>query len=257
MRRPGGSATTPRMPAYLVHGVPDSPAVWEALRRHLARRDVVTPTLPGFAGTPIPDGFGATCDEYAAWLVADIARLGEPVDLVGHDWGSILSLRIASLRPDLVRSLAVGSGPLDLEYRWHDTAVMWQTPGVGEQLMAMMEGELAVDGLVGGGLPRTYAAETVARFDATMKDAILRLYRSAVDVNPRWAPDLDAIRCPALVVWPVDDPFVDRRFGQRLAERIHAELLEVDGGHWWPVTHPAEVAAALERLWSGGTRAQK
>lgn len=245
------------MPAYLVHGVPDSPAVWEPLRGHLGRTDVVTPTLPGFAGAPLLAGFGATCDEYAAWLIADIEKIGAPVDLVGHDWGSILSLRIASVRPDLVRTLAVGSGPLDPEYLWHDTAVMWQTPDVGEQLMTMMEGDVAVDGLVGGGLPRSYAEAAVARFDATMKDAILRLYRSAVDVNPRWAPDLDAIRCPALVVWPVDDPFVERRFGQRLADRIHADLLEVDGGHWWPITHPAEVAAALESLWDNGTRAQK
>jgi pimeloyl-ACP methyl ester carboxylesterase len=238
------------MPAYLVHGVPDFPAVWEPLRGRLARRDVVTPTLPGFAGAPLPAGFGATCDEYAAWLIADIARLGTAVDLVGHDWGSILSLRIASLRPDLVRTLAVGSGPVDPEYQWHDTAVMWQTPEVGEQLMAMMEGQLAVDGLVGGGLPPAYAEEAVARFDAPMKDAILRLYRSAVDVHQRWSPDLDAIRCPTVVVWPVDDPFVDRRFGQRLAERIGAELLEVDGGHWWQFAHTADVAAALARLWT-------
>ena len=237
------------MPAYLVHGVPDSSAIWEPMRRHLARRDVITPTLPGF-GTAMPVGFGATCDEYAAWLIDDIARLGTPVDLVGHDWGGLLVMRVASLRPDLVRTLATGSGPLDLEYRWHDTAVMWQTPGVGEQLMTMMSGDLAIDGLVAGGLSRAYATEAVARIDERMKDAILRLYRSGVDVSARWAPDLGAVSCPALVVWPVDDPFVERRFGARLAERLRAELLEVDGGHWWPVQHPATVAAALEKLWA-------
>lgn len=236
------------MPAYFVHGVPDFPAIWEPIRRHLARRDVVTPTLPGF-GTPLPDGFSATCDAYADWLIADIAMLGEPVDLVGHDWGAILALRIASLRPDLVRTLATGGGPIDVEYRWHDTAVAWQTPDLGEQLMTMFGGEIAVEGLVAGGLSREYASEAIGRVDERMKDAILRLYRSAVDVSPRWAPDLEAIRCPSLVVWPIDDPFVDRRFGIRLAERLGADLLEVDGGHWWPVTHPVEVAAALERLW--------
>ncbi len=244
------------MPAYLIHGVPDFPAVWNPIRARLARRDVVTPTLPGF-GVPTPDGFGASCDEYAAWLIDDVARSGAPVDLVGHDWGGILALRIASLRPDLVRTLATGSGPVDVEYAWHDTAVAWQTPGVGEQLMTMMRGDLAIDGLVGAGLPRDYATDAVARIDDRMRDAILRLYRSAVDVSPRWAPDLDAIRCPALVVWPVDDPFVDRRFGRRLADRIGADLLEVDAGHWWPVRHPAEVAAALERLWAMGERSPK
>ncbi len=241
------------MPAYLVHGVPDSPAIWEPIRHALKRRDVVTPTLPGF-GTPLPSGFGATCDEYAAWLIDDVATLGEPVDLVGHDWGGLLALRIASLRPDLVRTLATGSGPIDVEYRWHDTAVAWQTPGLGEQLMTMFGGEIAIESLVAAGLSRAYAAEAMARVDERMKDAILRLYRSAVDVSPRWAPGLEAIRCPALVVWPIDDPFVDRRFGRRLADRIGADLLEVDGGHWWPATHPPEVAAALEKLWASAQK---
>ena len=237
------------MPAYLVHGVPDLPEMWEPIRTRLGRRDVVTPTLPGFDGTPLPDGFGATCDEYAAWLIADVARLGEPVDLVGHDWGGLLALRIASLRPDLVRTLATGSGPLDVEYVWHDTARIWQTPGAGEELMKMFGGAIAVEGLVNGGVPRPYAERAVARLDERMKDAILKLYRSAIDVSPRWAPDLDAIRCPALVVWPSDDPFVEHRFGVRLAERIGATLLTVDGGHWWPLAQPEQVAAALERLW--------
>ena len=63
------------MPAYFVHGVPDSPAIWEPILRVLARRDVVTPTLPGF-GTPLPAGFAATCDEYAQWLIDDIVACG-------------------------------------------------------------------------------------------------------------------------------------------------------------------------------------
>jgi pimeloyl-ACP methyl ester carboxylesterase len=239
------------MPAYLVHGVPDSPYVWDPLRSHLSRRDVVTPTLPGF-GTPLPTGFGATCDEYAAWLIDDIAALGTPVDLAGHDWGGLLVLRVASLRPDLVRTLATGSGPLDVEYVWHDTAQIWQTPGAGEQLMTMFADAIAIEGLVNGGVPRPYAEQAVARIDERVKDAILKLYRSGIDVSPRWAPDLDAICCPALVVWPSDDPFVEHRFGERLAARLHGTLRTVDGGHWWPLTQPKKVAAALEQLWSGG-----
>ena len=232
-----------------MHGVPDSPALWDPIRARLRRRDVVTPTLPGFDGTPLPDGFGATSDEYAAWLIDDIVRVGVPVDLVGHDWGGLLALRIASLRPDLVRTLATGSGPLDVEYVWHDTAQLWQTPGAGEELMKLFAGTVAVEGLVNGGVPRDYAERAVARVDERMKDAILKLYRSAIDVSARWAPDLGAIRAPALVVWPSDDPFVEHRFGVRLAERIHATLLTVDGGHWWPLAQPETVAAALEQLW--------
>jgi pimeloyl-ACP methyl ester carboxylesterase len=80
------------MPAVLVHGVPDTPRLWDGLRSHLTRRDIVTPALPGFA-SPLPARFDATKEAYVGWLTAEIEALGEPVDLVGHDWGSILAQR--------------------------------------------------------------------------------------------------------------------------------------------------------------------
>ena len=236
------------MPAYLVHGVPDTSRLWDAVRAQLARQDVIAPDLPGF-GRPIPAGFDCSADTYAAWLVDDIAHLGTPVDLVGHDWGSLLAQRVAALRPDLIRTLACGNGPIDREYQWHDTAVAWQTPGLGEQLMDLFAGEPAITGLVASGLRPDYAADTVARVDAVMKDAILKLYRSAVDIGARWEPSLENVRCPTLVIWAVDDPFVDARFGERAASRLGAHLVRLDGGHHWPVARAAEVARALTEFW--------
>ena len=78
-----------------------------ALRSHLTRTDVVAPNLPGF-DAPLPAGFGATKEEYVDWVIGEIEKVGEPVDLVGHDWGSIIVLRVTSVRPDLVRTLACG-----------------------------------------------------------------------------------------------------------------------------------------------------
>ena len=80
------------MPAVLIHGVPDTPRLWDKLRAHLSRRDVLAPALPGF-GCPAPDGFAATKEAYVDWLVAELERVGEPVDLVGHDWGALLVQR--------------------------------------------------------------------------------------------------------------------------------------------------------------------
>ena len=134
------------MPAVLVHGVPDTPMLWDGVRSHLSRDDVVAPQLPGF-GVPVPVGFGATKEEYVDWLIGEIESIGVPVDLVGHDWGSILVQRVVSLRPELIRTWAAGDGPVDREYTWHDMAQMWQTPEVGEQIMAAMVGDGIVDGL--------------------------------------------------------------------------------------------------------------
>jgi pimeloyl-ACP methyl ester carboxylesterase len=234
----------------LVHGVPDTARLWEPLRRHLSRSDVIAPNLPGFGGAPLPAGFGATADEYAAWLGEEIARVGEPVDLVGVDWGSLLAVRVAALRPELVRTLACGNAPVDREYRWHDMAAIWQTPGAGEAMMAAFGGELAVTALAAGGATPEYAAAAVQQIDDVMKDAILKLYRSAIDIGARWEPGLANVRCPTLVVWSIDDPFVEPHFGERLAARLRGTFFPVDGGHWWPLQRPEQVARALESFWA-------
>ncbi len=128
------------MPAVFVHGVPETHHVWDPIRAHLSRKDVVAVDLPGF-GSPLPSGFDSTKEAYAAWLIAEIEKIGAPVDLVGHDWGSLLTLRVASTRPDLIRTWTGGSGAVHPDYVWHDMARMWQTPQVGEQVMAAMTGD--------------------------------------------------------------------------------------------------------------------
>ena len=237
------------MPAVLVHGVPDTHRLWDKLRSHLSRRDVSTPSLPGF-GVPTPPGFQPTKEAYVEWLIEEVERLGEPVDLVGHDWGSLLVQRLVSLRPDLIRTWACGDGPIDREYVWHDLAQQWQTPGVGEAIMTAMSGDALADGLVAGGVPAADARGVASHVDERMKQCILRLYRSAVRVGEEWEDDVARISRPALILWSRDDPYVAPRFAERLAARVRGELALLEGcGHWWPLERPAEAAAVLERFW--------
>src|SRR5947209_11531406 len=134
------------MPAVLIHGVPDTPQLWDEVRGHLSRSDVIAPNRPGF-GVPVPTGFDATKEGYAEWLVKEIEAIGVPVDIVGHDWGSLLVQRVVSTRPELIRTWAAGAGAVDHQYVWHELAQMWQTPEVGEQVMDGMTGDALVEGL--------------------------------------------------------------------------------------------------------------
>src|SRR4051812_48349641 len=113
------------MPAVFVHGVPETHRTWDAVRDAVERDDTIALALPGF-DAPLPDQWpesgGATKEHYPEWIVREPEAVGERVDLVGHAWGSILVQRVASPRPDLVRTLACGGGPLDREYVWHDLA---------------------------------------------------------------------------------------------------------------------------------------
>jgi pimeloyl-ACP methyl ester carboxylesterase len=104
------------MPAFLVHGVPDTHRLWATLRARLRRTDVIAPSLPGF-GCTLPAGFAASKEAYVDWLAREIERVGAPVDLVGHDWGGQIAWYVASRHPARVRSLTVLSRPHPAAFR--------------------------------------------------------------------------------------------------------------------------------------------
>ncbi len=238
------------MPAIFVHGVPDTYRVWERVLSRLSRTDITVLALPGF-DSPVPHGFTATKDEYVDWIIEQLEQHSEPVDLVGHDWGCILSVRVASLRPDLVRTWAAGSGPVSRDYEWHEFAKIWQTLVAGEQWMAGLDkGEFSHQ-LEAFGVPADLASEMTGRMDGTMKDCILRLYRSAIDVGAKWEPGLANITSPGLVFWGVSDPACPVEFADRLGKDTKAyRVIKLDCGHWTPIQRPDEVAQALQEHWS-------
>jgi pimeloyl-ACP methyl ester carboxylesterase len=54
-----------------------------------------------------------------------------------------------------------------------------------------------------------------------------------------------------MVIWGRHDPYVPLEWAERLAERMRAELVVLECGHWWPFERPSETAEALGRLWGG------
>jgi pimeloyl-ACP methyl ester carboxylesterase len=244
------------MPAVLVHGVPETPAVWDALRSHLRRDDVIALQLPGF-GCPRPAGFGATKEEYVAWLVGELEQIAAqgPIDLVGHDWGGGFVVRLVSTRADLVRSWVCDAAGLgDVNFEWHDFAKIWQTPGEGEEFYAQ---NLAIPADERGavfemfGVPHDAAIALGRPLDQTMADCILALYRSALDVGKEWAPDFHDIAPPGRILIPSDDAFLAADLSRNSAQRTGASITELDGvGHWWMLQDPARGAAVLEEFWA-------
>ncbi|MFD9287612.1 alpha/beta fold hydrolase [Streptomyces sp. NPDC060030] len=243
------------MPAVLIHGVPDTHRVWDRVREHLTRKDVEAWDLPGF-GAPRPADFRSTKEEYVEWLIARLEQVGEPVDLVGHDWGCILTARVASLRPDLVRTWAGGNGPLSARYVWHPLAEIWQTEVQGERYMQALQAEAFVTDMAAGfDLPEEAATEAVAHLDEPMKESILRLYRSALVVGQEWEPELAKVTAPALVFWGALDPACQIEFADELGRAMRAtRILKLDCNHWTVLQKPAAVATALEEHWRNSAR---
>jgi pimeloyl-ACP methyl ester carboxylesterase len=78
---------------------------------------VLAPGLPGFSGSDGPPLRAVSLDAYADRVAAllDTLDLGKPVFVVGHSFGGGIAIRLATRRPDLVRSLtlvnSVGGAP--------------------------------------------------------------------------------------------------------------------------------------------------
>jgi pimeloyl-ACP methyl ester carboxylesterase len=209
------------MPAVFVHGVPDTHRVWRALVCRLRRDDVVVLSLPG-CGCGIPAGFECTKEGYCDWLLSELRRVEGPIDLVGHDW-----------------------------YEWHKAAKLWQTPGVGEQVMEQLTPEALASALVAAGVPQADAMSAAEHLDPTMKRSILALYRSAVRAGSEWEGDLQRIQVRGLVLWGEQDPYAAPIFGSRLAARTRARFVPFSGcSHWWQLERPDDVAKQLEGHWS-------
>jgi pimeloyl-ACP methyl ester carboxylesterase len=241
----------------LVHGVPETERVWDLVRAEWGRDDVVALSLPGF-GRPLPEGFEPTKEAYVAWLVGELERLGEPVDLVGHDWGGGFTNRLVSQRPDLVRKWVTdAAGLVDAEgFEWHDFAKTWQTPGEGEAMvdawLATPVDERAAIFTAEGGVPADLATILAAALDRTMTDAILTLYRSATAVHTEWGPDFVDIPKPGLVVVPSEDPFLSETSARRAAAQAGAEVVLLDGlSHWWILADPARAVSVLDDFLRG------
>ena len=238
-----------------VHGVPDTPALWRPLISALGLGPgaFLAPALPGF-GRPIPHAFSGTKDAYVTWLIGEVQKVGGPVDLVGHDWGALLVLRAACLRPDLVSSWCVTNAVIDAEYRGHRTARAWATPLLGElTMLAMRDAARLKKGLISGGMPVSLAQEEVPHIDKAMRQSILKLYRSADGLRFRgdWVDDLVGLPARGQLFWGEDDTYVDVSVAERFARQRGFPLhVEKGAGHWACHERADQFADVLAAHWS-------
>lgn len=244
------------MTVVLVHGNPESDAIWGPLVEALERDDVVLLSPPGF-GAPLPADFPATYVAYRDWLETALEAISGPIDLVGHDWGGVHVVNAMMHRPELVRSWASDIvGVFDAAYVWPEAAQAWRTPGKGEKLVESMLGGTVSDrtALWSGMLGEAIATSMAHAQGPEMGRATLALYRSAGEPGEmaEAGGGLERARMrPGLSLLATGDPYVGSdEIRHRTAERAGARTEVLEGlGHWWMTDDPAQAAAALARFW--------
>lgn len=253
----------------LVHGFPDTHAVWNAVAERLATRfRVVAYDVRGAGASSRPAGRDAYRFEH---LVADMRAVldavspGAPVHLAGHDWGSIQSWEAVSSMPERFTSFTSISGPcLDhvahwmqaglrrpagvravarqLVHSWYIAAfqlpvlpeLVWRH-GLARRWGGLLERN---EGVLEHGHPAPTLAEDAA--------AGVNLYRANM-LGRRRTPGDRRTNVPTQVVVATGDTFVTPGLAAEAA-RPFADRLQVRpvrAPHWVPLTQPGEIARLI------------
>ncbi|QCP53968.1 alpha/beta fold hydrolase [Trinickia violacea] len=256
-------------PIVLVHGYPDSAAVWEPLRAQLETRyRVIAYDVRGAGASDAPSERAGYRLEPLADDLATVANAtcgARPFHLVGHDWGSIqsweavtgeaLNGRIASFTSisgpclDHVaaasRDASQRSIGADLAQRlrsWYIVffhlprvpEIMWRCAGVRAWPLWMKWSE-SVD---------------IDPDPAQLRNALngLELYRANFFDRIRH-PRPKHAHAPVLFIVPKHDRYVGPALSVGLDRWLGPyQREEIDAGHWVILRDPARIAASIDRF---------
>ena len=244
-------------PLLLVHGLGGAASNWLALAPLLLRgRRVLVPELPGHGGSePLPAA--ANLNAYADRLGLVAEREGFfGAGVVGHSLGGAIVLRLAIRRPDLVGGLVlagaagISSGSRRSRYALTVTGLVKPGRRIAPHRRVVARSALLrtlVFGRWGAADPQALPGEVVEGFlagPARHTDTFSAAKALMVD-DPR--PDLDRVRCPALVLWGARDNQLTVVDAFDYARRLRAPVrLIADCGHLLIGERPDACADAIE-----------
>lgn len=244
--------------ALMIHCSLAESAIWGGMARHLSGALTMTAfDLPGHGRSADWDGRGEMSAVCAA-IAADLAVPHAPVDVIGHSFGGVVTLRLAILRPDLVRSLVM------IEPVFFVAALRGRPEACAEHLeekrafeAAMEAGDLieAARGFIGawgGGRPwDSFAPEAQSRIAQQMPLIAAAGPSLYDDAGGMLAPGvLEAVDIPVLLLEGSEAPAIVPAINEALAARLPRARRGVIGGagHLSVATHPDQVSAEALRF---------
>lgn len=232
-------------------------ATWAALARHLDDTAIIAPDWPSHGKSKPWTGQGLMLERAMAIALECIGT--EPCDLVGHSYGALVALHLATQHPELVRSLTLIE-PIFLSAAAHEAAETldaylakmqphFDTLSKGDQVTAAQE----FIEIWGGGVKWEQIPE--AGRDALVKQIPIvgacrpGDYNSPAD-EAVWAK-LDDLRMPILLVHGDKTVRIIKDIMQILKRRLpHSqEVIISKAGHMVANTHAAEIAEHLKVFW--------
>lgn len=231
-------------PLLLLHGGA-GPLSVANLAEALAAQDgirVLTPTHPGFEGTPRPAALD-TVPGLAAVYEALLEQLGlSDVVVAGNSLGGWVAAQLALGRSVPRLAGIVVMNAVGIEVPGHPIA---ETAGVApDQLLALSYHDPAPFRVDPAALPEERKAAIAAN------RAAVQLYGGAAMFDPLLRGRLSAITTPALFVWGESDRIADLEYGRAFAQSVPGAVFEPipEAGHFPHIEQPATTLKAITQF---------
>jgi pimeloyl-ACP methyl ester carboxylesterase len=245
------AVTTPgdELPYVLLHGVFMDHSLWDDVLPHVGGAPTVRLDLPSHGASP-DMARGATLDDHVRTVADTLDGLGiEAAVIVGHSWGGMIGLRLAHLRPDLVRGLVLSNTPLSRLRGRGRIGFAVQRMLLAAGFPPRVYGRLAAGALFGEPYRSAHAEASTALADRAARMGRRRLRESlrSVLLDPSDALTLTrGLSVPWAAIAGNDDYVLAGGVRAELAETAH--LTVVRGGHTTPREDPAAVADVARRV---------
>ena len=242
-------------PVVFLHSGGNTGAQWRQASEYLKSRwRLLTLNFYGTGGTaPWPGPDALTHDDEVALVAALAAWLREPIHLVGHSYGGAVALRLAVKKGAPIRSLTlVEPMAMPLLGQAGETEVLNEYNGLRDRYLEAAEAGQEEEALgpyveYWNGVGSWSALPSDARAKLRGRTAQLCAAFRANSSNPTTLADCRALTCPTLILCGGETRPPAQRVTEILAREIPgARRTVIPGtGHMSPLTHPAEVAAAI------------
>jgi pimeloyl-ACP methyl ester carboxylesterase len=258
-------------PALFLHGVGTSGYLWRGVLPALAGgRRCIALDLPGHGRSPIRPGEDLSLPALADLVAGFCDALGlTEIDLVANDTGGAIAQAFAARNPGRLRTLTLTNCdvhenmPPELFKPTVDLAAIGELAPLGAALVAEPSLLREAPGLsLAFENPLSLSDEAVADYAEAYVRPVFgtleagrefeRLLTSVVAKDLiAIEPDLARLDVPTLIVWAVDDEFMDVRWAYWLRDTIPGAttVVEVPGTLFFPDQRPEELIPHLRRFW--------
>jgi len=250
----------------LLHGFPEIWYSWRKLMPLLSSKfRVIVPDLRGYGQTEVAKG-GYDIHNLGKDVLGLIERAGEPVILIGHDWGGVIGWHAASVYPDRIKAYFAIAGPhparfFELLVKSPRQLLMsyytffFQLPVIPEKLLSAKRAEAAAQIMRRSAIvPGSITDEDLDIYRETWTLERMRAginYYRMLGRRPFWPRRFyreHKTVCPVCVIW------ADRDFALSIAQtqgldrwcETPPEVHVIpDCGHWIPQEAPEELCQII------------